>query len=72
MSWAYPCVVANALEGSPPLLRSLLEAVAAHLEMDRGRWRAELIFEHGRLREVFRHEERIAADQLDERFPTSG
>ncbi len=71
MVLAYASGVADALEGTPPLLRTLLEAVAAQLEMDRGRWRVELIFESGRLREVFRHEERIPADQLAERFPTS-
>lgn len=70
MGCAYAFGVADVLGATPPLLRTLLEAVAAQLEMDRGRWRAELIFEHGRLREVFRHEERIPADQLEERFPT--
>lgn len=53
---------------TPPLLRTLTEAIASQMGMGRGRWRLELVFEQGRLRECFRHEERIPADQLEERF----
>lgn len=69
VGWAYACGVADELEGLPSILAALLEGVAARLQMDRGRWRAEFIFENGRLRQVFRHDERIPADKLDELFP---
>lgn len=39
-----------------PLLRKLLELVAEQMELDRGRWRLELAFHDGRLRECYRHE----------------
>lgn len=52
-------------EETPPLLRTLIEAVAAQLGMGRGHWRGEFIFENGRLRECYRHE-RIAASALSE------
>lgn len=58
--------------GETPLLRTLIEAVAAQLGMDRGRWRAEFIFKDGELREYYRHEERIPAGALDAAEPPTG
>ena len=43
----------------------LLERVAFVLGMILGSWRLEARFEDGRLREVYRHEERIPPWRLD-------
>ncbi len=42
----------------------LLERLARELGMTRGSWRLEARFSEGRLREVYRHEERIPVTRL--------
>jgi len=53
----------------PPLVRRLLEAIADHLGLGRGRWRLELVFENGRLADWFRHDERLGPARMDELDP---
>ena len=48
-------------------VRAVLEALAAQLGMSEGRWRVEFVFENGRLREWFRHEERPPLAALEPR-----
>lgn len=72
---AYPSGVADAPAARkcdvPHLLKALLEGMAAELELVPGRWRLELVFEEGLLRESYRHDERLPSDKLFERFPAA-
>lgn len=54
------------VEEAPPLVQELLAAIARHLGMGRGRWRLELQFEDGRVREWWKHHERLSPARLEE------
>ena len=51
-------------ERPEPVVRVLLEAIAGVLDLDTGRRRLELIFEHGRLREWSTHQLRRRIAEL--------
>lgn len=50
--------------GSKPSVCELLERIAGVMDLDSGRYRLELIYEDGRLREWYAHAERRPASAL--------
>ncbi len=55
-------------ETANPMLRTLLEAIASHMGMDRGRCLLEARFLHGELLHVHLHEGPVVALELERRF----
>jgi hypothetical protein len=54
------------VEETPPLVRTLIEAIGVQLGAPpRGRWRLELEFQDGRLREWYRHDGPLPAGALE-------
>lgn len=63
---AYPVGGMTSVEETPPIVRTLVDAIGAHLGAPaRGRWRLELVFEDGRVREFYRHDGPLPAGALE-------
>ena len=63
---AYPVGGMTTVDDTPPLLRTLVEAIAVQLGApSRGRWRLELEFQDGRLREFYTHNGPLPAGALE-------